>query len=673
MSRFNSKNLPVKNLISRANSARDAGAYAVAASLYEAALDLGGSTPRIHMQCGHMHKEARNLEAAVKHYEIVLEATPSDREIHLQLGHYYKTVGRYSDAETFYKKALELSPSWDLANEELLNLRKNKNFILSHDNVFSEKFDVETKEASVFVDTSLFPGRPDHYVERYSEEFVITRMGGHQRTRWGEGSTVRGIDALRGYILSDIPYLRIEIYVDGRLVYNETLQPATLDNPNAGSFKKYVYNAWIDFSEFSYGWHDITLRAVNVRGDSRGGLDWRSERLIVAPPLADGVFADSDSIIPPQPEEGRMAVADWVNSLPSVAHKASSDSFPVQPKKVLVQRLDQLGDLSVSVPALRRLRHLIPDAHIVGLLSPSNEGLGRSLGVFDEVIVADVPDDAAYRRRVIDREGQLALARRLAPYKFDVAVDLAVAGVTHQLLPLSGAPVLVSYGGAGWKTIGLDMATRDPKSGNDTMRHAARTRMLIEALGVWLNSGAEIVTRDDLSRTQLEAFGIDPKERFVVLHAGARIKFTRWPYFSSLAERLIRETDLKVVVMSDGDGIEERLAQIEDPNERLVVMQGKLDFDDFDAFLSFAEVFVGNDSGPKHLAALRGTNVVSIHSSRINWSEWGQELTGVVMSRKVPCAGCSLHHNSEECARDVVCVTKITVEEVFKQVSLLLN
>ena len=96
-----------------------------------------------------------------------------------------------------------------------------------------------------------------------------------------------------------------------------------------------------------------------------------------------------------------------------------------------------------------------------------------------------------------------------------------------------------------------------------------------------------------------------------------------------------------------------------------------LPFDDFDALLSFCAVFVGNDSGPKHLAALRGSPVVSIHSSRINWNEWGQELTGSIISRKVPCAGCMIYHDEDECGKGFPCITRITPQEVFDAVAAL--
>lgn len=664
-----------KTLIARADAARDQRAFAAAAALYEAAIELRPQHAGLHMQAGHMHKEARSLDLAEVHYGRVVALTPNDPEIHLQLGHFYKTVGRYEDAEGSYSKALNLRPEWEEAQNELLRLRDGGRIQQVRDRSAPQILsggDEGADDANVFIDSSLFPQLQESLFTEFEDEFVITRIGGYQRTRWGEGNVVRGIDAFRGYIISDVPYLHIYVYIDGALAYEAPLIPAPVRLAKGRSVKKYVYNAWIDFAQYALGWHDVTFKAVNVRGDARPGLDWRAERIIVAPPLASGIFEDSDSIVPQQNPGSSMSVGEWVNSLPTVVHQASTNSFPVQPKTVLVQRLDQLGDLSVSVPALKRLRQLMPNARIVGLLSPSNEELGRSLDVFDEVLVADVPDDPIHMRRVIDRKGQLDLSKRLAPYKFDVAIDLAVSGVTQNLLPLSGAPVQLSFGGAGWKAIGFDLSTRDPKSSNDVMRHSARTRALIEALGAWLNSGAEIVRRSDLSKDRLRAYGLEPEDRFVVLHAGARIKFTQWPYFAELARKLFAETITKIVVMAENDVMAEKLHDLTQDNDRILILTGKLEFDDFDAFLSYCDVFVGNDSGPKHLAALRGAKVVSIHSSRINWNEWGQEQTGVVLSRRVPCAGCSLHFNSEECARGVVCVTKITVEEVFREVVALM-
>ena len=197
------------------------------------------------------------------------------------------------------------------------------------------------------------------------------------------------------------------------------------------------------------------------------------------------------------------------------------------------------------------------------------------------------------------------------------------------------------------------------------MRHSARTRALVETLAMWLDSGAKIVRRKDLDRSLLTPLGLAEDEDYIVLHSGSRIKFTQWPHFTELATEIHDKLGVTVVFIAESDALRSKLPQDALESGAIIYLSDTLPFDQFDALLSFCSVFVGNDSGPKHLAALRGAQVVSIHSSRIGWNEWGQEQTGVVISRQVPCAGCSLHHDPEECGQDVACITKITCRRCF--------
>ena len=224
----------------------------------------------------------------------------------------------------------------------------------------------------------------------------------------------------------------------------------------------------------------------------------------------------------------------------------------------------------------------------------------------------------------------------------------------------------MSRGGADWPWlhVAVDARTHDLKNGLAVAPQSSKILALVEGVAALLSSRGEILPRPGLSRHRLASVGIAPDARFVVLHTGARIAFSRWPYFAELCAELMRHTDRTVALIDEDGHAHNHLPAALQGAPRLILIAARLAIDDFDALLTFCDVFVGNDSGPKHLAALRGAEVVSIHSARINWSEWGQEQTGVTISRRVPCAGCALFHDADECGRDYVCVTGIAPHEV---------
>jgi ADP-heptose:LPS heptosyltransferase len=281
------------------------------------------------------------------------------------------------------------------------------------------------------------------------------------------------------------------------------------------------------------------------------------------------------------------------------------------------------------------------------LLSPANSDLAKTLNLFDEIIVIDFREDEWERRRVLPLEQQHELRRRLAPYKFDVAMDLAEAHVSRPLLLLSGAPFLFGFKDdqAPWLSAFYEGWMVDPINDRQVVPITVKTLGLIEWFGAILNNPSQIIRREDLTRDRLEPYGLAAADRFAVLHTGARLKFSHWPHYDKLAAMILDETDLKVVMMTDDPLRRSKLAPELVASDRFQLIDKRLPFDDFDAFLSFCTVFVGNDSGPGHLASLRGANVVNLFLARQNWNEWGHENEGYIISRRVPCAGCNIYYD----------------------------
>ncbi len=652
------------DIASRGDAARDDMNRYAAAVLYDEALRLMPDEGPLHVQCGHMFKESGDLAQAESHYLAAARLMPNDADLALQLGHFYKVASRLDRSEAAYERAAELSPGWAEPVAELAALRLRTGRTPA-DGEFASS-EAETAFDLDRLAPELAPSKPHVLRRTYVDRIEIRRLGARwEPSRWGMMSTLRGVEAIRGFCISSKPLDQIEIVFDKETIHTGLLKPLELEGA-VGGHRKYVFNVWLDFSQRRPGLYEVEIRFLGP------GLTPKVHRqqVVVAPPLSEADHPGSDALINLDADDPR-SIEDQVNARPSVVRPARREAFTHPIRNVLVQRTDQLGDIVTSIPAVRRLRQLLPDARLVGLLTAANAEFSQTLGLFDEIIVAEFPDDPVERRRIMPLPVQEALRARLAPYRFDIAIDLAESRVSRPLLLLSGAKFLYGYYDRDWPWLsgGFEGNNHDVRNGLETAPQSTKVLAMIERLGSTLKTRAEIIRRPELGRERLEAYGLAPGDRFAVLHTGARIVFSRWPGYAALATLILEKTDLKVVVMTDQAEYRATLPPDLLASPRFQLLDQRLAFDDFDALLSFCTVFVGNDSGPKHLAALRGSPVVSLHSSRINWNEWGQELTGSIISRKAPCAGCAIYHDEDECGQEFACIRRIAPGEVFDAVT----
>ncbi|MBV9199568.1 MAG: hypothetical protein JOY83_07480 [Alphaproteobacteria bacterium] len=658
-----------RTIIRKADAARDAREYDRAALLYEEALSLAPGNAAIHIQCGHMFKEAGHLAKAEPHYLRAKQLTPDDPDLALQLGHFYKVAGKPRQAELSYKRAIELDPDWPEPAIRLAELYRT-GWRNDAKRVAGRQLPYGSPgwwPDSDWLVPELAPCPPQSKLHAYAEEIAIRWLGRRERTRWGGmRSTLRGIEAIRGFCVSAVPVVELRAMLNGLRFCTAPLQAFPLkyerDDPNK---MKYVFNIWHDFSNFVEGLYELELQFI----DENGGMRRHTEQIAIASALPEDQYPNSDRLVSIAPSDPR-SVEEQINSRPSMIRKADLRRFPEPPRNVLVQRVDQLGDMVVSVPAIRRLRELLPASRLVGLLSFANAELARTLDLFDEVIAVDFPDDEWERRRVMPLEKQHELRRQLDAFNFDVAIDLSEADVSRPLLQLSGAPFLLGFadGRTPWLSATYEAYTSDPMNNLEEIPAGTKILGLIEYFGTLLRSHAQVMPRQDIERSRLSAYGLSPADRFAVLHAGARLRFSQWPHYDRLAVMILEATDLKIVMMSDDPLRRSKLAPELVASSRFQLLDKRLPFDDFDALLSFCTVFVGNDSGPSHLASLRGANVINLFLARHNWNEWGHENKGYIITRRVPCAGCNIHHDPEECGKGFACIVNISPDEVFRAV-----
>jgi ADP-heptose:LPS heptosyltransferase len=122
------------------------------------------------------------------------------------------------------------------------------------------------------------------------------------------------------------------------------------------------------------------------------------------------------------------------------------------------------------------------------------------------------------------------------------------------------------------------------------------------------------------------------------------------------------------VLIGNGDEAaiaDEVLARVQRP-ATVRSLAGKIPLRDLPALIATAALFVGNNSGPKHIAAGLGVPTVGIESGTVDAREWGPSgANAVAIRRDMLCSPCYLA-DAALCWRGVACLTELRPDEVYE-------
>lgn len=314
---------------------------------------------------------------------------------------------------------------------------------------------------------------------------------------------------------------------------------------------------------------------------------------------------------------------------------------------VLCVRLDALGDVLMTTPAIRALKERRPGRRVTLLTSPAGAAIARLVPEIDEVGVYEAPWVKATPPRG-SAEGDSAMIERLRAGRFDAAAIFTV--YSQSPLPaavacyLAGVPLRLAHCRENPYQLLTDWVP-EPEP-DRIVRHEVRRQLdLVAAIGA--------ATRDERMslaippavegrvRRRLAALGMDSFSRFVVIHPGATAPSRRYPPegFAEAARQLATLHGCPVVFTGGReeidlvDGIQRAMAA------RSHSLAGELSLVEFAALLRLAPVLVSNNSGPVHVAAALGTPVVDLYAlTNPQHTPW--MTPNRVLFHDVPCRYC---------------------------------
>ena len=289
------------------------------------------------------------------------------------------------------------------------------------------------------------------------------------------------------------------------------------------------------------------------------------------------------------------------------------------PRRILVKEVNWLGDVVMSLPALRAIRRAWPDAHLAVLIKKELASFFDGAAWLDEVIPYTVGRGLTGfmdRRRIVGeiRQRKFDLGV-LFPSSFESALWIAMAGIKRR------AGFVADTRGAL-----LTHKASPPAEAMD--RHQVNYWLsMLHETGV--APGVADVTADDFAidvlgshRERMRQFLAANRRRvaspiFAIAPAAAYGPAKEWPAdrYGALIDLLAQHDDAEVVLV----GAPSERAKCDEvaaaSKSGAIVAAGGTNIGELVALLSLCDGFIGNDSGCAHVAGALGLPTVVIFGS----------------------------------------------------------
>ncbi|WP_354685971.1 glycosyltransferase family 9 protein [Cupriavidus necator] len=326
-------------------------------------------------------------------------------------------------------------------------------------------------------------------------------------------------------------------------------------------------------------------------------------------------------------------------------------------RHVLCVRLDNMGDVLMSTPAMQALAESVPARRLTLLTSRAAAGLAPHLPMVRRVLTWNAP----WARHADTDSGSgpapgpaiASCARWLARYRFDAAVIFTVYSQSPlpaaMLCTMAGIPLRLACCRENPYALLSDwVPEREPGMlpGQRPRHETQRQLDLVAQVGATASDMRlrfRVLAADRVAVTaRLAACRMGRSGPVVVIHPGASASSRRWPAarFAEVAHALALQAGAHVLVT--GDAAEREVVQAVCAgagHARVMPLAGELSLGEMGALLEAADLLVSNNTGPVHLAAALGTPVVDLYAlTNPQHTPW--QVPHRTLFADVPCRYC---------------------------------
>ena len=376
----------------------------------------------------------------------------------------------------------------------------------------------------------------------------------------------------------------------------------------------------------------------------------------------------------PVSEHLLLLCSAFVSGIVNIVGRFRSPRAP----RVLVVKLDHVGDVILATPAIRAMQEARPHDPIDVLIAPGSRVALEGNPHIERILYYDSPRYRRARGRAPGPASTLRVIRDVARGGYSTIVELRGDWWTLLLPFLTGASRRVDRGSV---RLGEWIARR--ASGAHRARpplHEVETNLEVvrPLLGSRLpdRPAVEIFPSEsarESMRRKLEAAGVDFRAPIVCIHPGAAWRPRAWrpERFAAVADWIQDLYHPQVLFVGSSEERDiEAAVRASAKGRRTFWLAGELTWQDLATLLERARLFIGNEGGPAHVAAANRIPSVVLSGPQEpgRFHPWSD--LSVVLHHRVHCCPC----RQDVCVHpENPCVNLIELEEVKAQVRRILG
>lgn len=331
-------------------------------------------------------------------------------------------------------------------------------------------------------------------------------------------------------------------------------------------------------------------------------------------------------------------------------------------RNILIIRLDRIGDLILSTPAIRATKENFPYSKLTLVVNAYTKDLVVNNPFVDTLL--------AY-----SSGGFWQIIRHIRTEKPDLAIVLSTGLMDAWMAYWSRAPYRVGYDsqGAGFFLTHLVRDDREQR-----VRHEVESNLdIVRVIGIDTVNKETLVSvteeGENFARKFFEFNDIGKEERITAIHPGSRQSHIRWSPkgFAEVADILSGRFGMKILILG-GQGEHELIRDVHSRVCTIPILANDISLTQLVSLIKRCSLFIGNSTGPMHIAAALKVPVVAIFGcthpldSYQEWGPWGEEH---IIIHKDP--GCSYCHPSD--CKTFHCMKIINVQDVASGVQAILK